>query len=219
MANIKISQLSATTATTFTDTFLIVQAGVNKKVSLSTILNNLDASGNIRINSTNKAIATTIASQTNSYLLNVNAAGTANNVAIKVQTPDSTVDLHVNANVRYDGIIRSSSNTLDCNDISPVTIGITTESTKLTTNTNSNYFTFNLPAGAEGQVKHLVWSANVSNATQAVVVCNNLTGSPSSKSITFTKVGQGVTLKYYGTAWMCIGQNNHSGATAVTFSS
>ena len=200
---------------------MIIQGGVNKKVSLSTILGSLDSSNNIVVNPNSNSISMTVKSNASPYLLTTNQSS-GNNVSIKVApgSTDPTVDLHVNNNVKYGGILRSSSDnmTAPTNSV-PTSVSLITETTLLNT-TNSAYNNFSVAAGTEGQIKHLVWHSDTGGTSSINITFSSLLGGPTNAKIVMSKggtqMGQSVVLKYTASKWICLSVSQLTGTIVLT---
>lgn len=210
-ADIKISQLTAATSCTETDTLLIIQNGTNKKVSTSTFLNSLNSNTTIQVNPNRNAVATIVSGVANANLLNVD--GVHNVVGVKTASPDSTVDLHVAGHIRHDGAVRASYEIVN----STTALSVNYSTSLLATDTGRKDFT--LSAGFDGQIKNIIWESVANTATPCTITCNALLGAATGK-ITLNTVGEGVTLQYVQSLskWVCIGVNNLNGASNVAFS-
>ena len=224
MANRKISELPEATTTTPTDSYMIVQNGVSKKISFKKILQNLKADVHILFDVTATSTIDFIIQASGSEIFKVK--GSTQKIGIKNSSPES--DLHMIGNLQlgkldgsasgvYIGSVESISHPVGNipAGISPeITNPISNnfETTLITTFETSNYW---LGAGVPGQVKTLI-HVGYDGTTQGIAVINF----PASTTVGFNKItlpktGDTVTLKYLNSKWFVVG---YFGASITTTS-
>jgi len=94
--DIKLSQLPTAANSTPSDFMMIVQNGVNKQITLSTLLNTLDSNSNIYFNPSQIAINFRVSSSNLTNLLFT--SGSSDSIGINTNSPQAL--LHVNGNVK-----------------------------------------------------------------------------------------------------------------------
>lgn len=193
MSDVKVSQLAAATAANQDDSFMVVQNGVSKKVTLTTLLHNLNSSADIRINPNQKTISLIISSKTVTNLFVVD--GVNEKVGVGTATPQEI--FHVAGNQYVSGVYRGSVETISTSG-SVVSTVIETTSLDMT-----GVNTYSLADGYEGQTKFIYTSSVGSGATGAISV-NGLGFTTISFS---TAAGRGISLKFANGKWICVGNN------------
>lgn len=191
-----------TTASTLlsADWFMIVQGNVNKKISSSTFLHNLNSDTSIRVNPSQLAVNFSVASKNDANMIYVNAI--TDNLGVGTSSP--LAKLHVNGNIRTDGITVQSTETIsytvsgETKIISPI---------KAVTSLNcinvSGIFT--LSNGFNGQFKTIVQTTLASGQTSTITVSDGV----GFNTITFNTVGDSILLQYIEgiSKWCVIGNN------------
>lgn len=201
------------TATTLapTDTMMILQGGVNKKVSVTTFLKSLDSADSIKLNPGQYAINISLSSKNDENAIFVN--GNQDKVGFGTNAPQSKV--HVNGNIQCgsattDGIIVQSTESLTAVD-SLTVYSISTIREGSVINCNSGISgKFTLPAGYNGQIKFV--AIGVLSAGNNTIIS---LGGLGFNTLTCTAVGNSVTLEYISSIskWCVI---SLYGATAST---
>lgn len=201
MSDIKVSQLASASTANASDTFMVIQDGVSKRVLLSTILNNLNSTSDVRINPTQTPINLIVSGYGDVNLLYIN--GTTAQGAVGIGTASPQEQLHINKNLKVGGIYRGSSETIG--SASLITLG---EVISLLHETSAleltGACTFTLGAGAEGQTKFITATYVAVPGTATIAVTN---GAGFSNIMFDANVGRGVTLKYVNSRWHCVGNN------------
>jgi len=208
MANPKIKIPDLTSSTTFkaTDELLIVQDGVNLKLSASTFLNNINSSADIRLNPTQATINTSFSTSGSNNTLYID--GTNDRVGVGTSTPSAALqvvgDLDVGSSTA-DGIIgMSSENVVGSLGVPAVTSISRSYSTLDCTADSPSVFT--LANGLKvGQMKTYTVIAGLSaNITFTGLSPIGFT------SITLNSLGASVALQYQSTGWTCLGGNDYT---------
>lgn len=224
MAEIKVSQLPTAGTLTPTDYFMVVQNGVNKRVSATTILKYLDSNDNIRINPSRKAINFQVSSRNTESLLVVN--GASDFVGINTATPEER--FHVNGNLKVgssskDGISIESSEditfTLSSDDPLGSSYFKTLNSARCTsTLIVENGVTvgrFVLNNGTPGQTKTIALKSVQTNYKATIKIESGL----GFNRVDLTAAGQSITMKCILVndvpKWVCTSSYNASLYTAT----
>jgi hypothetical protein len=190
MADQKISELTAASATAAADLFTLVQGGTNKKITIANFLANLNSP--IIVNSLNADQDTKICGTQDDNLVYVNAGN--NNVGFGTDTPAEKVE--VNGNLAIDGFLRmiqppqiiQGFGSQIVNNATATTLVITEGVTQLV-----------LGDGVEGQLKTIIIKTYAANAEL-------LPTSPASnyQKIIFNAVGQSATVQFIDGKWYII---------------
>jgi hypothetical protein len=212
VADIKISQLAEASECLPTDYLMLVQSGVNKKVTLTTLLKNLVSQDTIRLNPTQLPLVIRLSSMNKPYLFNLD--GINDRIGINTQSPQDL--FHVNGNVQVgatdaDGLFTSSYELIYAKPSPYINTGTDTtlvnfpisparESTGLSVFGACTYILGN---GYEGQTKNIYLSAIISSGDAVISVAQGL----GFTSIQLTATGKGLTLKYINSKWICVGNN------------
>ena len=217
----KFSQLSSVTSDALRAgievSFVAIQSGANKLVSLTTLLGNLCPQGDIVINPIKNVISTWIGTRASEASLYVD--GNTGTVGVNTSTPDPATKLHVYGNFKVTGVYLATVDNTSYNNGGQ--ISLTTEFTNiLQPGANA---TIKLTPGATGQIKTISWKDNsnqVLSTTITLTDCTLVGTSPASNQfskITFKSVGQAVTLMYNGDGtWSVTGVCNMNGNTDDT---
>ena len=94
--DIKLSQLPVAAASTPSDLLMVVQAGVNKQITLTSLLNTLDSGNDIQLNPSRNPINIRLSSANNQNLFFLQ--GTSDSIGIGTNTPQAL--FHVNGNLK-----------------------------------------------------------------------------------------------------------------------
>jgi hypothetical protein len=212
MAEIKVTQLASTLTLTPTDILMVIQNGVNKKISVASLLKNLNSDDTIRFNPTQNAIDVVFSSNGVSNLLFVD--GVNDRIGIGTSTPSST--FHVNiGNVQVgstttDGVFVGSSEIITHPPSASVT-GATISPLRETTALEIyGSCTYTLGSGTDGQTKNIYLKAIDTGGSTATITVDGLGFNRIGLS---TAIGDALTLKYLNSKWVCVGNN---GATLST---
>ena len=190
---IKVSQMSTASSVGPTDTWMVVQNGVNKKISTTDLLKNLNSFDSIRFNPSQFAVNTSFASKNDANTIFVH--GTQDRVGFGTSTPASKV--HVNGNLQVgsdttEGIVVQSSESINAVDGTTVNPISTIRASSLVSCASGISGKFSLPSGHNGQIKYFVVST-LSGGNTAIVTCVGL----NFNTITFNAVGNSITLQYF----------------------
>ena len=207
---IKVSQMSVALSMTPTDYFMLIQNGINKKVSLSTMLKNVNSTDNIRFNPVQNSLDFSVASKNDAYVFYVK--GSVDKVGFGTNAPESKV--HVNGNLQVgstgvDGILLQSSESITytttdqtnivVKPISPVRAG-----TIINCDVGVNGL-FSMPNGANGQIKTIFINTIDSGRTASISITglgfNTITSGTIGNSITlqfFTSISKWCVVSNYG---------------------
>ena len=196
---IKISQMAVASDMTASDYFTILQNGVNKKATLSNILKNLNSNDTIRINPSQVSVDISLSAKDDFYTVFIQ--GATSKVGIGTNTPAQK--LHVNGNLQVgsvstDGIFVESSESIaysaaDALNVVTKAISAARDATFLSCGTSVNG-KFSLSNGVSGQTKTITAEVLTATNTMAITI-NGLNFS----TVTFTTIGNSVTLKYSST--------------------
>jgi len=217
MADVKISALPSATSTFSSDEYVVVQGGVTKKIDYTVLFTNvtlinpalgLPASGNLS-NCTNLPIATGV-SGLGTGVAAFLAAPTSGNLATAVTDETGTGSLVFNtsptlvtptlgvatatsiATGPVFGTIQSLSG--------PGAVNVTELTTAFTSTGTGDALT--LADGTVGQIKTIVYVAEAAGADTGVLTPTTPLGY---STITFTNIGDSVTLQYFTQGWAVIG--------------
>ena len=113
MAELKITQLPQTTSSTASDYLMVVQNAVNKRITLTSLLNTLNPSDNVRINSARSPISFSISTPNYADLFYVSGP----NDAVGIGTNSPQGKLHVVGTLKIgssatDGILVHADETI-----------------------------------------------------------------------------------------------------------
>lgn len=202
MSDIKVTQLVSASSATKDDLFMVVQGGVSKKLSLTTMLKNLDSGDNIRINPSQNAVSTKISSKSKEHLFYID--GVNDKIGINTSTP--TELLHISGgNIKIgsstsDGILISSYEILShpagtIVENQPITILRETSAISV-----FGASTYTLGNGIDGQSKYIyIRSIDTAGSTATISVPNGA----GFTQIVLDAVGESVYLQYIDTKWVC----------------
>lgn len=212
---IKMSQLSVATTINATDFLMIVQDGVNKKTSITTLLKNLNSVDVTRVNPMQFAVDFSVATKNDQNSLFVD--GSLDNVGVGTAFPQSK--LHVNGNCQVgssvgDGIILESTENIiytadNQTNLLKKALSASRAASLISCNTGV-IGQFSLPNGSNGQLKSI--SINTLDAGKSAIISLNGLGF---NTITFTSIGTTVLLRYFSSnsLWVMI---SNSGAAIST---
>jgi len=208
MAQIKVSQFAEASSSSEDDVFMVIQNGVNKKITLKTLLKNLNSNDTIKFNPLMRPIDLIISSANNSSLFKID--GLNGKIGINAPSISSDSLLHVNGVIRAgttnsDGIFAGSSEIISHPANSAITnapISIFRETTALEIYGNSTYI---LSSGVEGQTK-IIYLKNIDSAgaTAKITVSQGL---GFNRIYLQTSVGNSINLKFINSSWIVIGNN------------
>lgn len=214
MAEIKISQLPPAANTLPADFFLVVQNGINKKISQTELLKTLDSTDNIRVNPARRPINFQVSSANISSLLFVN--GVTDYVGINTDSPEAR--FHVNGNVKVgndttDGIVIHGNETLTYTSTLDLPQGVgwfkpinaSKDCTNLIVDVGVSSAQFELTNGTVGQYKTVTF---VDGPIGTVCVIKIL-GGVGFNRVNLVDKGQSLTLKCVDIGgfpkWVCVG--------------
>lgn len=190
MADQKISELVAASATSAADLLTIVQGGTNKKITVANFLANLNSP--IVVNSLNADQDTKVSGLQDDNLVYIDAGN--DRVGFGTETPIEKVE--VTGNLAIDGFLRMSQppqviqgfGSRIVNTATATTIVITEGITQLV-----------LGDGVEGQLKTIIIKTHAANAELLPI-------SPSSnyQKIVFSEAGQSATIQFIDGQWYII---------------
>lgn len=207
MAEIKITQLVTASTHVGDDVFMLVQNGINKQTSLTTVLKNMNSYDNIRINPLQNAITTTISSKNIEKILYVD--GVNDKVGIGTGTLSSHL-LTLNGSISIgnstsDGVIVGSSEEVAWNNGDPTkALSVVRQSSYLSV--QSGYTgVFSLANGFDGQIKTIT----LMTTATTTISCSGINSQFS--TINMSTKGHSVTLTYKGSGsihgWSAVGVN------------
>jgi hypothetical protein len=209
MAEIKISQLVTSSSHFGDDVLMILQNGINKKTSLTTVLKNLNSYDDIRINPLQSSIRTTISSKNIEKMFYVD--GVNDKIGIGTGTLSDHL-LTINGSV---SIGNASSNGILAGSSEEILWSSGDPTKALSTVRQSSYLqvqvgytgSFSLADGFDGQLKTItLMTASSGNTT---ISCNGIGGTFS--TINMSAIGSGITLIYKSSGsihgWCCVGAN------------
>ena len=210
LPKLKVSQMSVAVNINPTDYFMIVQNGLNKKTSITTLLKNMNTGDTININPLQNAVDFIVGTKNDPNCLF--ADGSMDFVGIGTAYPASK--FHVNGNAQVgsastDGIIVESTEALSFssneqtnNVIKPISPMRSGSIISCDTGVSGKFL---LPAGSNGQVKTI--AVNSLGSGKTVTVTTVGTGF---NTITLSHSGESVVLKYFTTSssWIVIGGHN-----------
>lgn len=214
MAEIKLTQLPSASTSTPLDYFMIVQNGVNKKISLTTLLKTLDSGDNIQINPSRNAVNFQISSIDAPYLFYT--SGAIDSIGINTQNPQSL--FHVMGNIQVgtssnDGVVIHASEDILYSAATDLPQGIgwfkpldaARDTSTLRVDTGVTVGQFNLANGLSGQYKALTLVSSPVGSKATVKVLSGI----GFNRIDFTGVGNSVLLKCVTVGgipkWVCTG--------------
>lgn len=213
MPNIKVSGLSITRTLGPNDLFMVVQGStnlINKKVTLTDLLKNLESSDNIKVNSLQNMINFSVASKNDPYALFVR--GSNDRVAIGTDDPKSK--FHVIGNIQIgsttqDGVLLQSSESLTYSS-SDQTNSVVKQISSMRGITVLNNETgvngqYELSIGFNGQVKTIVQNSVDAGKTSTISVSGGL----DFNTITLNAEGDTVRLQYIPSLgkWVVVGDH------------
>ena len=202
------------------DYLMVVQNGVNKKMSLTTLLNNLDSANNIRVNPAQNAINISVASKNDASCFVL--SGSTDKIGIGTNSPASK--LHIVGNLQVsspttDGILVQSSEGIvyTASDQTNNTIKVISPlraMTQLDCNVGVNGL-FSLSSGSNGQVKTIFVNTVDSGKTATI----SLTGL-GFNTITFNAVGKSTTLQWISSIskWVALSNGLLVSGVGATYS-
>jgi len=212
--DIKLTQLPEASSSAPSDLFMVVQNGVNKKVSLTTLLKTLDSLDNIQINPSRRPIDFRISSSNSLNLFYID--GSADFIGIDTATPQAK--FHINGNLKVgagsaDGVILNSTEDITFTNATDAPQGVgyykplnaARETSKLNVDTGLSIGQFDLGNGISGQFKTITAVALPSGAKATVKVTDGI----GFNRIDFSVVGQTVLLRCISISglpkWVCVG--------------
>lgn len=214
MAEVKVSQLPNASASTPSDYIMIVQNGVNKKISLTQLFKFLNSGDIIQFNPARAPID--IQFSTGNVLATLFLDGSTDFVGVNTDLPEAT--FHVNGNSKVgssssDGVMMHSDEniTFTLATDEPQGIGYykplnaARETSTMNVDTGVSFGRFNLGNGLPGQYKTLVASSLPTGVKATVQVVGGI----GFNRIDFTAIGQSVILKCVSIGglpkWTCVG--------------
>jgi len=197
-----------------TDYFMVVQNGVNKKLSLTTFLKTLNSSDNIQINSLRLPINVRVSSTNAPNLIYV--SGSADFVGINTSTPASR--LHILGNVQVgstsdDGVVIHAEDDVTYTSTGDLPQGVgwfkplnaARDISALTISSGVTTGQFDLGNGTPGQYKSITFVTGPSGSKATIRV----TAGVGFNRIDLTGFGQSVVLKCITISslpkWVCVG--------------
>jgi hypothetical protein len=214
VAEIKISQLPEAASSTPTDYFMVIQNGVNKKVSLTTLLKTLNSGDNIQLNPAQNPINIQISSANAPYLIYVN--GASDFVGVNTQYP--LARFHVIGNIKLgsladDGVVLHSEEDILYSETYDLPQGVgwfkplnaSRDASVLSVDTGVSVGQFDLSNGQSGQYKTLSFATGPTGSKATIRVLSGL----GFNRIDLTNPGQAVVLKCVNIGglpkWVCVG--------------
>jgi hypothetical protein len=190
MADQKISELVAATATSAADLLTIVQGGTNKKITVSNFLANLNSQ--IIVNSLNADQDTRVSGLQDDNLVYVDAGN--DRVGFGTETPVEKVE--VNGNLAIDGFLRMNQPPQVIQGFGSQIVNTATSTTLVITEGVTQLVLGN---GVPGQLKTIIIKTHAANAEL-------LPTNPASnyQKIVFTAVGQTATVQFIDGKWYII---------------
>jgi hypothetical protein len=190
MADQKISELVAATATVGADLLTIVQGGTNKKITVSNFLANLNSQ--IIVNSLNADQDTRVSGLQDDNLVYVDAGN--DRVGFGTDSPAEKVE--INGNLAIDGFLRMSQppqviqgfGSQIVNNATATTLVITEGVTQLV-----------LGDGVEGQLKTIIIKTYAANAELLPT-----SPAPNYQKIIFDDIGQSATVQFIDDKWYIV---------------
>jgi hypothetical protein len=190
MADQKISELVAATATSAADLLTIVQGGTNKKITVSNFLANLNSQ--IIVNSLNADQDTRVSGLEDDNLVYVDAGN--DRVGFGTETPVEKVE--VNGNLAIDGFLRMNQPPQVIQGFGSQIVNTSTATTLVITEGITQLVLGN---GVEGQLKTIIIKTHAANAELLPI-------NPASnyQKIVFNAVGQTATIQFIDGKWYII---------------
>ncbi len=193
---------------------MVVQNGVNKKITISSLLASLDSTTNIQVNPSRNPITVNISSQNLPNIFFVN--GPNDFIGINTNAPQAL--LHINGTTKIgssanDGILINSDEAVDYTLSGDYPLGSTwfkplsayRELSSISVDNGVSVGQFDLTNGSPGQYKTITLTA-VQSGSKATV---RVLGGVNFNRIDFTLVGQSVILRCILIAgvpkWVCLG--------------
>lgn len=203
---IKVSQLTSVITPQQSDTFMVIQGGVNKKVTLSTLLNGLTSSSNIRLNSSQYSINTSISSKNDANTLFIK--GSTDKVGIGTSSPAQK--LHIVGNLQVgssssDGVIIQSTEVITYTSAETADKPISTLRACSVISCGSGATgLFHLDNATDGQIKTISLTAITTGQT-AIITMNGV----GFNTVTMNAVGDAVFLQFLSTVskWVLVSNN------------
>lgn len=206
---IKVSDLPTANTSTFSDILLILQNGINKKLSVTTLLKNLNSADDIKVNPLQNAISTNFSSKNITNLLHLSGVSDrigvgTNNLSSSLVTVAGSVSV---GSSTTQGVITTSSEEINWNSGNPTkALSVVVENSYLIVQ-NSFSGVFSLSNGVDGQTKKIVLVTPSSGNT--TIACSGISSSFS--SINLSAIGHSVSLVYKGfgasQGWAVVGYN------------
>jgi hypothetical protein len=204
MADQKISELTAASATVGADLLTIVQGGTNKKITVSNFLGNLNSP--ITVNSLNADQDTKICGMEDDNLVFVDAS--VDRVGFGTTTPVEKVE--INGNLAIKGFLRMNQlpQVITASGIITQIVSTTTATTLVDNQGGTTQLTLGAPDAPavgqprpQGQLKTIIIKAKVGAPPIELLVAQT---APNYSKIVFTGAGQSATLQFIDDKWYII---------------
>jgi hypothetical protein len=190
MADQKISELVAASATAAADLLNIVQGGTNKKITVSNFLANLNSQ--IVVNSLNADQDTRVSGLNDDNLVYVDAGN--DRVGFGTETPVEKVE--VNGNLAIDGFLRMNQTPQTIQGFGSQIVNTATATTLVITEGVTQLVLGN---GVAGQLKTIFIKTHAANAELLPT-----TPAPNYQKIVFTAAGQSATVQFIDGKWYIV---------------
>lgn len=211
---IKLTQLPEAASSTSNDLFMVVQNGVNKKISMTTFWKTVDSTDNILINSNRRPINFQLSSSNSPSLFFM--SGSSDFIGIDTNTPQAK--FHVNGNIKVGDI---NANGILINSEEDITFTIATdavqgigyykplnsarEASKLSVDVGLSVGQFDLGNGLPGQYKSLT-AVTLPTGGKATI---RVTSGVGFNRIDLSQSGQTAILRCISVGgspkWICVG--------------